>query len=112
MCQGGPELRRSHGRLRTVSAEAGVGWGLLLPRGSPLPELVSGNSLRMCLRSYKRGGQRCRDKLDPGPGVHLSVPPPAQPLLAERRLQKAGSTGIGNLMFCGPAFGQTSDNYF
>lgn len=54
MCQGGPELRRSHGRLRTVSAEAGVGWGLLLPRGSLLPELMSGNSLRMCLRSYKR----------------------------------------------------------
>lgn len=76
MCQGGPKLR-SHGRLRTVSAEAGVGWGLLLHRGSPLPELVSGNPLQTCLRSCKRGGQRCRDKLDPGPGVHLSVPPPA-----------------------------------
>lgn len=105
MCQAGPELRRSRGRLRTGSAKAGGSGGACFSTGAAAPsELVSGNPLPMCLMSCKQGRQRCRDKLDPGPAVHLSVPPPAQPPLAERRLRKVGSIVVGNCMFCAWGF--------
>lgn len=82
----------------------GSGGASLSTAAAARSELVSGNPLRTHLRSCKRGGQPCRDKLDPGPGVHLSVPPLAQPPLAERRLQKVGSTVTGNFMFCAWGF--------
>ena len=62
------------------------------------------NECGNCTAFCPYASQPCRDKLDPGPGVHLSVPPLAQPPLAERRLQKVGSTVTGNFMFCAWGF--------
>ena len=76
MCQAGPELRRSRGRLRTGSAKRGSG-GACFSTGAAAPsELVSGNPLPMCLRSCKQqtalqgqaGSWSCCPPVSPSPG--------------------------------------------